>query len=104
MSPKEWHVTSLGKGAYLFHWHPEFYVSPFFVGIKSVYAVDPINSNAARFYREAIASVTRLPVETIIYSHDHRDHASGGAALADSPDVHIASLESNSHVEMMPRF
>ncbi|CAB4714324.1 MAG: MBL fold metallo-hydrolase [Actinobacteria bacterium] len=89
MSPKEWHVTSLGKGAYLFHWHPEFYVSPFFVGIKSVYAVDPINSNAARFYREAIASVTRLPVETIIYSHDHRDHASGGAALADSPDVHV---------------
>ncbi len=89
MSPKEWHVTSLSKGAYLFHWHPEFYVSPFFVGVKSVYAVDPINSNAARFYREAIASVTSLPVETIIYSHDHRDHASGGATLADSPDVRV---------------
>ena len=89
MSSKEWHVTSLSKGAYLFHWHPEFYVSPFFVGVKSVYAVDPINSNAARFYREAIASVTSLPVETIIYSHDHRDHASGGATLADSPDVRV---------------
>lgn len=89
MSPKEWHVTSLSKSAYLFHWHPEFYVSPFFVGSKNVYAVDPINSNAARFYREAIASVTSLPVETIIYSHDHRDHASGGAALADSPDVRV---------------
>ena len=89
MSPKEWHVTSLGKGAYLFHWHPEFYVSPFFVGSKSVYAVDPINSNAARFYREAIASVTSLPVETIIYSHDHRDHASGAAALAGGSDMRI---------------
>ena len=109
MSTRDWHVTSLGNGAYLFHWHPEFYVSPFFVGSKSVYAVDPINSVAALAYREAIASVTSLPLETIIYSHDHRDHASGAAALAGGSDLRIiahrnaaAQLARRNDAEILP--
>lgn len=86
---EKWKVTSLGKGAFLFHWLPEFYVSAFFVGSKSVYATDPINAKAATYYREAIASVTSLPIETVIYSHDHRDHISGADALVGGSDFEI---------------
>ena len=92
MSDK-WKVSSLGKGAYLFHWLPEFYVSAFFVGSKQVYAVDPINATAAKFYRAAIASVTSLPIETVIYSHDHRDHISGADALVNGSDFEIIAHE-----------
>src|SRR5215217_4546813 len=38
----------------------------------------------AEAYRAAIASVTDQPVRYLIYSHDHADHATGGAVFADT--------------------
>jgi glyoxylase-like metal-dependent hydrolase (beta-lactamase superfamily II) len=74
-------VESLGKGVFLFRWHPGLYVSPFLVGDDEVVAVDPVNRDVARLYRDAIASVTGNPVTKIIYSHEHLDHIKGAAVL-----------------------
>ena len=78
-------VESLGKGVYLFRWHPGLYVSPFLVGDDEVVAVDPVNRDVAQLYRDAIASVTDNPVTKIIYSHEHLDHIKGAGVLA--PDA-----------------
>ncbi|HNP62479.1 MAG TPA: MBL fold metallo-hydrolase [Woeseiaceae bacterium] len=75
-------VESLGKGVYVFRWRPGSYVSPFLVGGDEVVAVDPINREVARFYRDAIASVTSAPITKIIYSHEHLDHIVGADVLA----------------------
>jgi glyoxylase-like metal-dependent hydrolase (beta-lactamase superfamily II) len=78
-------VESLGKGVFLFRWHPGLYVSPFLVGGDEVVAVDPVNRDVARLYRDAIASVTENPVTKIIYSHEHLDHIIGADVLG--PDA-----------------
>jgi glyoxylase-like metal-dependent hydrolase (beta-lactamase superfamily II) len=72
-------VVPLGSGIHLFRWPKGFYQSVFVVGRQGVLAMDPINRDAARAYREAIAGVTSLPVTQLLYSHDHRDHIVGGA-------------------------
>lgn len=85
----EWALESFGRGVYLFRWHKGFYLSAFVVGECGVTAFDPISAHAAAEYRKAIASVTNKPVERLVYSHDHRDHIVGGAALA--PDVEVCA-------------
>lgn len=80
-------VESLGGGVHLFRWSKGFYQSLFVVGPRSVLATDPINRDAARAYREAIAGVTAAPVERVLYSHDHRDHIVGGAEFGTDVEV-----------------
>lgn len=94
---RQWAVESLGRGVFLFRWHPGFYLSCFIVGNRGVTAVDPIDDAAAVGYREAIASVTDLPLTRIIYSHDHRDHICGGAMLRAGFDCEICAHESCRH-------
>jgi glyoxylase-like metal-dependent hydrolase (beta-lactamase superfamily II) len=94
-----WRVESLGHGAYLFRWHTGFYLSAFFVGRNGVTAIDPISPAAALAYREAIRSVTRLPIERIVYSHEHRDHICGGAALLRGADDGPAGESASASVD-----
>lgn len=82
-----WTVRHLGAGTHLFFWTKGFYLSPFLVTTAGVVAVDPINREAARAYREAIAAVTDQPIRTIIYSHDHRDHIAGASELAPEAEI-----------------
>ena len=93
-------ITNLGGGAYLFHWQQ--YVSPFFVGEKGVHVVDPINIQTAREYRKAISQVTDLPIQHLIYSHDHRDHIAGGAEIVPDLSVRI-SAHINAHHQISRR-
>jgi len=63
------------------------YVSLFIVTDAGVIATDPGSQQGperAEAYRAAIASVTDQPVRYLIYSHDHADHATGGAVFADT--------------------
>jgi glyoxylase-like metal-dependent hydrolase (beta-lactamase superfamily II) len=63
------------------------YVSLFIVTDKGVIATDPSSQfepGRAEAYAAAIASVTDQPVRYLIYSHDHADHATGGAVFADT--------------------
>jgi glyoxylase-like metal-dependent hydrolase (beta-lactamase superfamily II) len=63
------------------------YVSLFIVTDDGVIATDPSSqfdpARAERF-KAAIAEVTDQPVRYLIYSHDHSDHATGGAVFADT--------------------
>jgi|GEM_PF-1480439 len=98
-------VKDLGKGVHLFHYTPDFYVSPFVIGDNAVIAVDPVNRNVAELYRAAVAALTDKPITKIIYSHDHRDHIVGADVL--SPDAKIyahpgtrSSLEERGDVDI----
>lgn len=52
-----------------------------------VVVTDPINSEAALWLRSEIGKMTDKPITHLIYSHSHGDHASGGAAFGDVPNV-----------------
>jgi glyoxylase-like metal-dependent hydrolase (beta-lactamase superfamily II) len=43
-----------------------------------VVVVDPINAAAATWLKDKLNDITDKPVTTLIYSHSHADHASGG--------------------------
>ena len=63
------------------------YVSLFIVTDEGVIATEPgslVDPSRAEAYEAAIASVTDQPVRYVIYSHDHADHATGGAVFADT--------------------
>lgn len=63
------------------------YVSLFIVTDEGVIATDPgslVDPGRAEAYAAAIASVTDQPVRYVVYSHDHADHATGGAVFADT--------------------
>ena len=81
-------VTDLGKGVHLFHYRPDFYVSPFVIGDKAVIAVDPVNRTVAALYRDAVAALTDKPISKIIYSHDHRDHIVGADVLSPGAEIY----------------
>lgn len=69
-------TEQLADGLYAFRWGP--YRSIFIVTDEGVIATDPINREAAKLYRQAIATVTDQPVKYLVYSHAHWDHAAGG--------------------------
>lgn len=88
MEPQEgYSVEDWGNGVHLFRWHKGFYLSAFVVTDDGVVAIDPIDREAARAYRSAIATVTSAPVTAIVYSHDHRDHIVGASELSPSCEV-----------------
>jgi glyoxylase-like metal-dependent hydrolase (beta-lactamase superfamily II) len=63
------------------------YISLFIVTDEGVIATDPSSQSGperAEAYKAAIASVTDQPVRYLIYSHDHADHATGGAVFTDT--------------------
>ena len=56
----------------------------FLVTPEGIILVDPTNSQAAAWLREQLDERFGLPVRYVIYSHAHNDHATGGAAFADT--------------------
>ncbi len=70
-------VDRIAEGVYAFRSGAE--RSLFLVTGEGVIVTDPLNTAAARAYREAIATVTDEPVKFVAYSHYHWDRVSGGA-------------------------
>lgn len=63
------------------------YVSLFVVTEAGVIATDPssqFDPDRVNRYKAAIESVTDQPVRYVVYSHDHADHATGGAVFAET--------------------
>ena len=54
-----------------------FYSTTFYVGDEGVLLFDPLGGGA-KALKAAIVSVTNLPITTVVYSHDHADHAGDG--------------------------
>lgn len=46
-----------------------------------VVVVDPINADAAGWLKDNLSQITDKPITHLIYSHSHRDHASGGSVF-----------------------
>lgn len=75
-------VRSLSKvSGDVYRARSNFHYSLVVVTEEGVVVVDPINSIAATWLRENLATITDKPITHLIYSHSHGDHASGGAAL-----------------------
>jgi glyoxylase-like metal-dependent hydrolase (beta-lactamase superfamily II) len=56
-----------------------FHYSVFAVTRAGIVATDPINADAARWLQQQLRErFPNQPVRTLIYSHDHADHISGG--------------------------
>jgi glyoxylase-like metal-dependent hydrolase (beta-lactamase superfamily II) len=66
------------------------YVSLFIVTDEGVIATDPasqFDTDRVNRYAAAIAEITDQPVRYLIYSHDHADHATGGAVFSEATFV-----------------
>jgi glyoxylase-like metal-dependent hydrolase (beta-lactamase superfamily II) len=54
-----------------------------------VVVTDPINADAAAWLKSEIGKLTDQPIKTLVYSHSHGDHASGGTVFdADTVVTH----------------
>lgn len=72
-------TTKITDGVYQFRYRG--HNGLFVVGNDAVLAVDPISLEAAKVYVEEIKKVTQKPVRYLVYSHNHYDHITGGAAF-----------------------
>lgn len=75
-----WEVEQVSERVYTFRWH--WYRNVFVVTDEGIVATDPFNPEAAALLRQAIRDKTGdRPVRQLFYTHYHRDHTEGGAAL-----------------------
>ncbi|MBM3492592.1 MAG: hypothetical protein FJX68_19550 [Alphaproteobacteria bacterium] len=69
-------ITEIASEVYRFR--NNFHYSVFAVTPEGVIATDPIDADAAKWLKDEIAKGFGKPIKYLIYSHDHRDHISGG--------------------------
>lgn len=68
--------------------------SVFLVTPEGVIASDPIDREAALWLKQEIQVRFQQPVRYLVYSHDHRDHISGGEVFDDAVVVsHVGTKE-----------
>jgi glyoxylase-like metal-dependent hydrolase (beta-lactamase superfamily II) len=60
------------------------YLSVFMVTSEGIVLVEPIGTEMATWLKGVLAQRFNVPIRYVIYSHSHWDHASGGAAYADT--------------------
>ena len=68
-------VEQVGEGAFLFTHNNE--RSLFLVDAEGVIVTDPLGTDAAPAYKQAIAAITDAPVKYVVYSHYHWDRVAG---------------------------
>ena len=71
----------------LYRFQNNFHYSVFLVTGEGIIATDPINAEAAAWLKAELAARFDQPVKYLVYSHDHRDHSSGGEVFADTAVV-----------------
>lgn len=71
----------------VYRYQNNFHNSIFAVTPKGVIATDPINAEAAAWLKAELKRRFNQPVRYLIYSHDHRDHISGGEVFADTATI-----------------
>jgi glyoxylase-like metal-dependent hydrolase (beta-lactamase superfamily II) len=52
-----------------------------------VVVTDPIDAEAAAWLKAEIGKLTDQPINTLVYSHSHGDHASGGAVFGEAQTI-----------------
>lgn len=73
---------------------------------EGVVVTDPINAEAATWLKAEIEKLTDQPITHLVYSHSHGDHASGGSAFGDVPNIitHMNAPEAIDGVVPTQRF
>ncbi len=61
-----------------------FYNSIFYVGQKGVLLINPLSGGATPNLIAAIAEITPLPIDTMVYTHYHLDHVEGAREIIKS--------------------
>jgi len=59
----------------------------FIITDAGVVVTDPINAEAAAWLKAEIEKLTDQPITHLVYSHSHGDHASGGSAFGNVPNI-----------------
>jgi glyoxylase-like metal-dependent hydrolase (beta-lactamase superfamily II) len=99
-------LTRVADGVYSYRWLG--YRTMFVTTSEGVILFDPLNEDAARRIAVEIARVAPNPeIKFVVYSHFHRDHASGGRALPGHPTfvAHanaLRELEARSLPDVVP--
>jgi len=75
-------TTEVAEGLYSFG--NGFVYNAFLVTDEGVIVMDPVDPNHAQRTLEAIREITDLPIQYLIYSHNHYDHISGGQVFKDA--------------------
>lgn len=88
MEPYE--TEAIGNGLYAFRIGMR--RSIFLVGDAGVIAVDPLNVNAAKIYRQEIANITDQPVKFVAYSSSFLNHVIGGKIFKDEGATFVAQV------------
>jgi len=78
-------ITQVKGDVYRFQ--NNFHVTVFIITGDGVVVTDPIDADAAAWLNAEIAKMTDQPITHLIYSHSHGDHASGGLAFDEIPNV-----------------
>lgn len=71
------------------------YLSAFMVTSEGIVLVEPVGTEQATWLKSELERRFDVPVEFVIYSHHHADHASGAAVYADTATIigHAAALD-----------
>ena len=81
-------LTEISDDLYMFRFWV--YRTIFLVTDAGVIVADPINPQAAGILMEEIRKITDQPIEYVVYSHEHWDHAAGGQIFKDAGAEFIA--------------
>jgi len=71
----------------VYRFQNKFHFSVVTITGNGVVVTDPINAEAAAWLKAEIGKLTDQPITHLVYSHSHGDHASGGGAFGDVPNV-----------------
>ena len=78
-------VTKVTGDVYRFQ--NNFHNSVFVITGDGVVVTDPINAEAAAWLKVEIEKLTDQPITYLVYSHSDLDHASGGSAFGEVPNI-----------------
>ncbi len=71
----------------VYRFQNNFHVNVFVITGNGVVVTDPIDADAVDWLKTEIGKLTDQPITHLIYSHSHGDHASGGLAYDEIPNV-----------------
>lgn len=75
----------------------------FVVTSEGIIVTDPLNPRAAPLLMAAIKAISDQPIKYMLYSHEHRDHVSGGQIFKDAGAVVIAQENCVESIKNNPR-
>jgi len=94
-------TADLGNGLYLFRYDDQ--QSIFLVGNDGVIVTDPLSTEAAIAYRDAVTKVTDKPVTALVYSSSFFDRVAGGQIFVEDGIEIVSQANCKSNLEATPR-